>query len=410
MMRALWERDPRSIAFPLGRPEYKADPFRHYERLRDSNPVARVRLPDRRTAWLVIGYSNVLEGLREPRLVKDPSNVLAGRARAPWMPSFLRPLTKNMLDMDGADHRRLRDLVQPAFTPARITELNDRVQSLVDSLLDAVHRQGRMDVVRDFALPIPATIIAELLGAPVGDYPKFHRWSNAMVGADTSVVGRFVAIPPVVSFLRYMRRLVRRRRQAPRDDLLSILVGFERQGDRLSEDELVGMAFLLLVAGHETTVHLISLGVLALLDNPGEARRLAEGIVPGTEASDELARFTSPVELATERYAAESLSLGGVVIPAGDLVLLCLASANHDPSVFEEPDQLRLDRRPNRHLAFGRGIHFCLGAPLARLEAGLALATLFRRLPNLRLDVEPANLRWRSSLMLRGLHSLPVRW
>lgn len=394
---------------PLGDPEFKRDPQSHYARLRRDHPVASVRLPGRRRAWIVSRYDDVVNGLQDRRLVKDPRNVPGRGAQTPWTPGFLAPLTQNMLDLDGSDHRRLRDLVQPAFTRARIEAMEPRVHALVDSLIDRVENDRQMSLVEDFALPIPATIIAELIGAPVEDFPRFHRWSNAMVGADSSAFGRIKAIPSVLSFLRYMRNLIRKRRESPSDDLLSDLVRVELEGDQLSEDELIGMVFLLLVAGHETTVHLISGSVLALLERPDQGQQFLESD-DRDRSVDELVRFTSPVELATERYAAETIHWHDATIAKGDLVLLSLASANHDPAQFDAPGELRLDRSPNRHVAFGRGLHFCLGAPLARLEAGIAITRLLARCPTLELAVDPADLRWRKSLTLRGLEELPLIW
>jgi cytochrome P450 PksS len=255
---------------------------------------------------------------------------------------------------------------------------------------------------------VPTTIIAEMLGVPVADRHRFQRWSQALLAAGSSRWGVLLAIPHVWLFLRYVRRLIREHRAEPRDDLVSALAQAEEAGQQLSEDELVAMIVLLLVAGHETTVNLIGNGTLALLQHPEQLRQLRRD--PGLMASavEELLRFTSPVETATERYARQGATIGGVTIPQGGLVLPVIASANRDERQFTDPDRLDLTRAPNRHLSFGLGAHYCLGAALARMEGQIALATLLRRAPGLRLAVEPETLRWRPGLVLRGLAGLPV--
>jgi cytochrome P450 PksS len=314
-----------------------------------------------------------------------------------------------MLDLDEPDHARLRALVHRAFAPHLVERLRDRVQALADRLLGEAAGAGRLDLVAGYALPIPATVIADLLGVPPADQHRFHRWTQRMVSASTP--GDFLlALPSLYRLARYVRTLIAARRAAPRDDLLTALVRAEEAGDRLSPDELLGMAVLLLVAGHETTVNLIAGGALALLQHPDQLERLRRDPSLLPAAVEELLRFTSPVELATERYAREPVEVAGATIPAGDLVLAVLGSANRDPRHFDRPDELDLARAPNRHLAFGQGAHYCLGAPLARLEGQIAFATLLRRLPHLRLAVPPGDLRWRRGLFLRGLQALPVTW
>jgi cytochrome P450 PksS len=321
---------------------------------------------------------------------------------------MFRPLTRNMLDLDPPDHTRLRGLVHKAFTPRLVERMRERVASLAGELLDAALRRGSFDLIRDYALPIPTTIIAEMLGVPAGDRQRFHRWSEVIVAASPSGPGMAKAIPSVFFFLRYIRRLVRARRAEPRDDLVSALAQAEEAGDQLSEDELLAMIFLLLVAGHETTVNLIGNGALALMKNPGQMERLRRDPTLVKTAIEELLRYESPVATATERFAREDIPIAGVVIPRGELVYAVLASANRDPRQFPEADTLDVAREPNRHLAFGLGIHYCLGAPLARLEGEIAIAALLRRAPGLRLAVPPEQLRWRRGLVLRGLQSLPV--
>jgi cytochrome P450 PksS len=404
---------PSLIAPDLASPEFKADPYPFYARLREEAPVfpVTVRVPDRRRAWLITRYDDVVAALKDSRLVKDRRNVVTNghRARESWMPGFLRPLERNMLDLDEPDHTRLRTLVHHGFTPRLVERLRDRVQSVAERLLDSAQREGQLDLVAGYALPIPATIIAELLGVPPEDQRRFHNWSKGIVTASTTS-DFLIAIPSIYLFMRYLRSLLARRRAAPRDDLISALIQAEEAGDRLSPDELLAMVVLLLIAGHETTVNLIASGTLALLRHPDQLERLRSDPALMPTAVEELLRFTSPVEIATERYACEPLEIAGTTIPAGDLVLAVLGSANRDPQHFAAPDTLDLAREPNRHLAFGQGVHYCLGAPLARLEGQIAFETLLRRLPGLRLAVPPEAVRWRRGLFLRGPQSLPIAW
>jgi cytochrome P450 len=401
----------KDIEVDLASPEFKADPYPFFARLRETAPVCRVTLPGRQAAWLITRYDDVAAALKDARLAKDRNTALTPdqAARQPWVPKMFRPLNRNMLDLDPPDHTRLRGLVQKAFTPRLIERMRERVDSLTGELLDAALRRRRVDLIRDYALPIPTTIIAEMLGVPAADRHRFHRWSRVIVATSPSGPGMAKAIPSVFFFLRYIRRLVRARRAEPRDDLVSALAQAEEAGDELSEDELLAMIFLLLVAGHETTVNLIGNGALALMRHPAQMERLRGGEPALVKtAVEELLRYESPLATATERFAREDIPIAGVVIPRGEMVYAVLASANRDDRQFPRADVLDVAREPNRHLAFGLGIHYCLGAPLARLEGEIAIAALVRRAPGLRLSVQPGELRWRRGLVLRGLESLPV--
>jgi len=314
-----------------------------------------------------------------------------------------------MLDLDPPDHTRLRSLVHQAFTPRLVEDLRARVQTVADELLEAVSLRGQMDVVNDYALPLPITIITEILGVPTRDRHKFHKWTQAVVSL-TSPSPTLRVLPVVWRFIRYLRHFFKVRQRDPHNDLVSALIHAEESGDRLSQNELLAMVFLLLIAGHETTVNLISGGVLALLENPDQMKKLRSDQELIKPAVEELLRYTSPVFMTTERYALEDVSIHGVPIAKGEMVLGVIGSANRDENVFACPDELDLGREPNRHLSFGHGIHFCLGAPLARLEAQIAFKTLLRRMPHLRLNASPDSLRWQPSMMLRGLKALPVRF
>lgn len=384
---------------------FKTDPYPFYARLRADTPVFRTLLPNRQPACLITRYADVVAALKDGRLAKVRHNAVSPERphRAPWLPAFMRPLTQNMLDLDPPDHTRLRTLVHTVFTPRRIAQLRTRIELLCNTLVDDAVRRGQLELISGYALPIPLTIIAELLGIPPQDRAVFHRWSQHVV-AVSSGVDLLRALPGIWRIVGYLRALCAQRRVEPQDDLLTALVQAEAAGDRLSEDELIGMVFLLLLAGHETTVNLIGNGVLTLLEHPEQREQLRREPELITSAVEELARYASPVIMATERYAREDITVAGVTIPRGELVLAVLASANRDERQFANPDRLDLARTPNHHLAFGQGIHYCLGATLARMEVQIALATLLRRLPNLRLHAP----RWRRGMFVRGLEHLPL--
>ena len=313
-----------------------------------------------------------------------------------------------MLDLDPPDHTRLRALVHRAFTPRLVEQMRGRIQSLADELLVAAGRRGNMDLIRDYALPIPTTIIAEMLGVPDADRHRFHRWSRSIVSATPSGWGMLKAIPSAVAFLRYIRRLVASRRAHPRDDLVGALVQAEEAGEQLSEDELVAMVFLLLVAGHETTVNLIGNGTLALLMNPAQMERLKDDPTLIKSAVEELLRYESPLETATERYAREDVTVAGVTIPRGELVYAALASANRDERQFPDPDVLDITPRAEPAPVVRARPALLPGCP-ARPAGG---AGRHRHPPasppGLRLAVDPESLRWRRGLVLAG--SRHCRW
>ena len=394
-------------------PAFKADPYPTYARLRSSAPVYRAALPDGRGVWLITRYEDVLAVLKDQRFVKDWRGALTPEqlAQVPPIPEVMKPLSQNMLDTDPPDHERLRALVSKAFTPRLIERLRPRVQAISDGLLDAVEDRGEMDLIDDYAFPLPITVIAELLGVPAEDRNNFREWSDAAVSGNASQeYMEEILIPHMQAFTDYLRALFEEKRANPGDDLVSALVRAEEAGDRLSEDELLGMVFLLLVAGHETTVNLIGNGVLALLQHPDQLRKLKEDPSLIKPAIEELLRYDGPVETSTERFAREDVEIGGQVIPRGEMVLVVLAAADHDPERFSDPDELDITRTDNRHLAFGKGIHHCLGAPLARMEGQIAISTLLRRMPNLRLKGSPESLSWRPGMILRGLRGLPVEF
>lgn len=386
-----------------------ADPYPSYHRLRAESPVLR----DRRFGWVLTRYDDVAAILRDPR----------ASARRPLpdepIPAQLRPLAREVREIrhlqsswllctDPPRHTRLRALVQAAFTPRVVDAMRRRVQQVVDELLGAVQSAGRMDVIADLAYPLPATIIADLLGVPPADRDAFKGWSDAIAaGFTVTVAATREAYDGQVALTAYMRRLIDRRRAEPADDLLGAVIRAEADGTALSEEELLATCAMLLFAGHETTTHLIGNGVLALLRHPEQLERLrAEPALIG-RAVEELLRYDGPAQV-TFRRAAADVDIGGTRVEPGDHLYLLLGAANRDPDQFPHPDELDLGRQDNRHLGFAHGPHYCLGAALARLEAQAAVGTLLDRFRGLRLATEkPA---WRRNHVLRGLTALPVQF
>jgi cytochrome P450 len=403
--------DPADQLIELG-DEFLADPHPLYEWLRRERPVAPVRLPQGLRVWLVTRYADVRAGLVDPRLAKGSAGLNAVFERQFGGPGqrvrWAQQLTSHMLNSDPPDHTRLRKLVSRGFTGRAIDRLRPRIESLAAELADTMATQlaGRatVDLVDSFAFPLPMTVICEILGVADERRAEFRRWSNTMLS--TAPVEQRSAAAAGMS--EYLVGLVADKRAHPGPDMLSAIVAAGEDADQLSETEAVSMAFLLLVAGHETTVNLIGNGMFALLRRPDELARLRAdpSLLPG--AVEEFLRLDSPVNLATMRFTAEPVTIGGTEIPAGELVLLSLGSANRDPARYQHPDELDV-RRDGGHLAFGHGIHFCLGAPLARLEGVVAFRVLLERFPTLTLAADPAELSWRPSTLLRGLTRLPVR-
>ncbi|KOU84369.1 MULTISPECIES: cytochrome P450 family protein [Streptomyces] len=388
--------------------EFNADPYPFYEALRAVGPVHRLVLGGER-AWLVVGHQEAREALSHPALSKN------------WLGSELfevaqvNAVATNMLDSDPPHHTRLRRLVAREFTSRRVESLRPRVQQITDGLLDAMDAvpERRGDLIRAFAVPLPMTLICELLGVPNLDRARFRYWSGEIV-APLDGVG---AHPRVLEEMTsYLSGLVAAKAGEPGDDLLSALIRTrDEDGDQLSPDELIGMAFLLLVAGHETTVNLIGNGVRALLDHPEQLAALRadpDGLIDG--AVEEMLRYDGPVQHATYRFADADLELGGVPIATGSSVLVALAAADRDPARFTGPgpgpEAFDIRRTGPGHLAFGHGIHYCLGAPLARMEGRIAIRSLLERFPGLAGDPDAGPLDWLPGTLMRGVTRLPLRW
>jgi cytochrome P450 len=395
--------------------EFRARTYETFARMRAEDPVfCQPGIDGETLIWFVTRHDDVVRVLlddetfvRDPALALPPEQLAAAQTVLPEAFAFI---DRHMLNRDGEDHRRLRRLVAKAFTPRIVERLRPRIEEIADGLIDAVEARGRMDLVDEYAFPLPITVIAELLGFPVTDRDRFRRWSNAIVtpALGAEAWGEFVAL--MNEFVAYLHELFARRRSEPADDLVSALLQVHEGGDALSEEELFSMVVLLIVAGHETTVNLIANATLALLEHPDELAQLRREPARIPAAVEECLRYDGPVERALNRWAAADAEIGGRTIRRGDDVIVILGSANRDPDRFDDADVLDVDRADTRHVAFGRGSHYCLGAPLARLEGEIALATLLRRLPGLRLAVARDELRWRPVPLFRGLASLPVAW
>ncbi len=387
-----------------------ADPHPVYRAMREHDPVLRQRsLEGSVDIWFLTRYEDVEAGLRDPRLVRDPA--LAGHDSVE-MPEVFRLVDNHMLNRDGDEHRRLRTLVQMAFTPKRVAALRPRIEAIAHELLDGVVARGRMDLVSDFAFELPTIVILEMLGVPVEDRAKFRAWANAFVEPRFDPEGLAEHAKDLGAFVAYLRALFERRRDDPRDDLLTGLLQARAEGgsDGLTDDELLGTMALLIVAGHETTVNLIANAVRTLLQHPeqlGAAREHPDTI---PEVVEEVLRYEGSVERALNRWAAADIEVRGHTIRRGDPVILILASANRDPSAIERPDAFDPSRGRCPHLAFGKGPHYCLGAPLARLEGEVALRAILARLPGLRANADLDALRWRMLPGFRAMEALPIAW
>jgi cytochrome P450 len=387
-------------------PEFHADPYPFYRRLREQDPVHRTPMG----FWVLTRYDDCVAVLRDPRFGREEFQQMLS---AVYGGEDSDRLPRSMLFRDPPDHTRLRALVSKAFTPRTIEQMRGHIQEIVDRLLDRVAGQGGMDVIEDLAYPLPVTVICEMLGVPVDDHASIRGWSADIarsldaigLPSDQSIVDRGRVARRALA--DYFRALVPVRRARPRADLLSGLLAAEEQGDKLSEPEVIAMCLLLFIAGHETTVNLIGNGVLALLRHPDQLARLqAEPALVGN-AVEELLRYDSPVQR-TARITTTDVEIAGHPIAKGTMVVTALGAANRDPAEFPDPDRLDVTRRDVRHISFGYGIHFCLGAPLARVEGQIALGTLLRRAPALAL-AEPTP-EWRESSVLRGLKRLRVTW
>ncbi|QHA04043.1 cytochrome P450 [Streptomyces broussonetiae] len=380
-----------------------AHPYDVYRLLRDTAPVQRITGPDGTAAWLVTRYEDVRAALADPRLSLDKRRGAPGAYKGLSLPPAL---DANLLNMDPPDHTRIRRLAGRAFTPRRVQQLREPIRRTADQLLDALGPHGSTDLVASYAAPLPITVICDLLGIPEGDRLDFRQWTDGLTAPDPARPG--ASKEAMAAMLDFLTRLLGAKRRTPADDLLSDLIAVRDEGDRLSEEELMSLAFLILFAGYENTVQLIGNAVLALLEHPDQLAALRENPARLPAAVEEFARYEGPMLLAMRRFPVEDVTIAGVTVPAGETVWVSLSAAHRDPARFPDPDRLDLSRDAAGHLALGHGIHYCLGAPLARAETEIALAALLERLPELALGQgEPT---WRPSMRARGLKALPVTY
>jgi cytochrome P450 PksS len=395
----------------LAAPELRANPYPTYQHLRKNDPLITIQHFMFGTSYLITRYDDAVQVFKDPRFSNDRRKVQTGGPSIidRLMPKLMVSFQNGMLSVDDPDHRRLRDLVHKAFTPRMIEKMNDKMEQISNGLLDKMVGKATVDLVHDFALQVPLTIISDMMGVPEKDRAKFHEWSAEFLESISSLGWRTVTqLPNIYRMVKFFRRLVALRVADPQDDLITGLVRAEQDGDRLSEDELVSMIFLLLLAGHETTVNLIANGTLAFMEHPDQLQKLQQNPALMDSAIEEILRYTNPVEQIAPRWVTEDVELHGQVIPRGSTILVSTASANRDESVFENADTFDITRQPNRHLAFGLGVHYCLGAPLARMEGKIALKALLDRYPHLHLAVPSDDLQWRGAVNVRGLKALPV--
>lgn len=402
--------------YDLYSPEFRKHSHEVFAAMRHSDPVfQQPGISDDFMIWFVTSYAEVEQVLLNDKIfVRDPLLAFSQEEVEKFMgmgdPRLQEMLNNHMLNKEGESHRRLRSLVSKAFTPRVIQSMRPRIQQIADDLLDRVVERGRMELVSDYAFPLPITVIAELLSIPVEDRAKFRAWSNTFVRPALTTEEQQESFRMLQEMVAYLVNLIAARRANPGNDLLSDLIHAEEQGDHLSQGELFSMVNLLIVAGHETTVTFIGNAVLALLQHPADLERLKQHPESMPEAVEELLRYDSPVERALNRWVAQDVELGGKHLRRGDAIITIQASADRDETRFENPDRLDLDRSPNPHMAFGKGVHYCLGAPLARLEGEIALNTLFRRLPDIELDLPVEQLEYRDVPLFHSLVTLPVRW
>jgi len=397
--------------YPIFNRPVRANPQAVYAQMRVNDPIWRGIGPvSGNPFWFFTTYEDAVWALKEPRFIKDARRQLPPDIVVRYMPLNPQPpfdaIDRHMLNQDPPDHTRLRRLVHKAFTPRTIAAMQPRIEAIAHDLLDKMADHDEGDLLAEYAFPLPITVIAEMLGVHSEKRDDFRKWTNALLFGTSEEEARMAAM----AFVMYINELIEERRATDTGDILSGLVRAEDEGETLDHMELLAMVFLLLVAGHETTVNLIGNGMLALMQHPDQMALLqSEPSLIGS-AVEEMLRYNGPVEAPTLRWSVEDVEYKGHLIPQGEIILPSLLAANRDPAVFPDPDRFDITRSPNPHIAFGMGIHYCVGAPLARLEATIAIPALLKRLPNIRLNTAVADLRWTETLLIHGMRALPVAW
>ena len=386
----------------------------YFKWMRTEAPVAHCQYFTGK-AYVVSRYEDCVALLKDPRVVRDNRKI---DVDSPFLPSFI-PLPKStdlllhsMIGSDEPDHKRLRSLVHQAFTRKSMAELSQRINQLTNNLLDEAEAKskanGSVDLKKAYALPIPMTVIQEMVGVPDEDMSRFYEGIEAIIKGFSGVRMLLTMLWDMPRLSEFLRELIKRKRENPGNDMLTGLIQAEEEGQKLTEDEIVSMVFLLIAAGYQTTVHLVTNGVLTLLRHPEQLAKLRANPDLIDSAVEEILRYESPVYITETAYASEDITLHGVDIPSGSVMTACVGAANHDPNVFENPAVFDIERSPNKHLGFGSGIHSCLGAPLARMEAKIALTNLLRRNPNLHLAVDPSEIEVETTPGIHSYKRLPV--
>ncbi|HFK1788891.1 TPA: cytochrome P450 [Bacillus pacificus] len=393
----------------LASAQFKEYAYEIYKESRKKQPILFVNQVEIGKEWLITRYEDALPLLKDNRLKKDWTNVFSQDTKNMYLSvDNSDHLTTHMLNSDPPNHSRLRSLVQKAFTPKMIAQLDGRIQRIADDLISDIERKGTLNLVDDYSFPLPIIVISEMLGIPKEDQAKFRIWSHAVIASPETPEEIKETEKQLSEFITYLQYLVDVKRKEPKEDLVSALILAESEGHKLSARELYSMIMLLIVAGHETTVNLITNTVLALLENPNQLQLLKDNPKLIDSAIEEGLRYYSPVEVTTARWAAEPFQIHHQTIQKGDMVIIALASANRDETVFENPEIFDITRENNRHIAFGHGSHFCLGAPLARLEAKIAITTLFKRMPELQIKGDRKDIKWQGNYLMRSLEELPL--
>ena len=386
-------------------PANRPDPHRMYRQMREQSPVYRGIGPvTGRSFWFLTRYEDVSQALRDQRMGREIRKVPeAVRAQHEFEGGeAFEMINRHMLNYDPPDHTRLRRLVSHTFTPKRIRELQPRIDEITADLLSTI--DGEFDLIADLALPLPITVIAEMLGVPIEDVDLFRTMVDRVLRPSSEEA----ALTAGMDLIQYINEAIEYRRSRPGDDLLSALIHVEDNGDRLDHFELLSMVQLLLIAGHETTVNLVGNGMIELMSHPDQQKQLVSYPELIDSAIEEMLRYNGPVETPFPRFAYEDVEMSDTVIPAGDQIVPVLLGANRDPDHFDDPDSFDISRDPNKHLAFGFGVHYCLGAPLARLEARSAIGQLLARMPEVHLTIDRDDLQWHPDFFLRGVKSIPV--
>lgn len=393
----------------LASAQFKEDAYEIYKESRKVQPILFVNQIEIGKEWLITRYEDALPLLKDNRLKKDQANVFPQDTKNMYLSvDNSDHLTTHMLNSDPPNHSRLRSLVQKVFTPKMISQLDGRIQRIADDLISEIERKGTLNLVDDYSFPLPIIVISEMLGIPKEDQAKFRIWSHAVIASPETPEEIKETEKQLSDFITYLQYIVDVKRKNPKEDLVSALILAENEGQKLSARELYSMIMLLIVAGHETTVNLITNTVLALLENPKQLQLLKDNPKLIDSAIEEGLRYYSPVEVTTARWAAEPFQIHDQTIQKGDMVIIALASANRDETVFENPEVFDIMRENNRHIAFGHGSHFCLGAPLARLEAKIAITTLFKRMPELQIKGDREDIKWQGNYLMRSLEELPL--